>query len=67
MAHTPEEDIKVSARVCGRNKIINLKQVLNNITNLIGIESGGHNYAAGSIIPLEKEQEFIQSVLKTLG
>ena len=67
MAHTPEEEIKVSARVCGRGKDINLKQILNNITNLIGVESGGHNYAAGSIIPLEKEQEFIQLVLKQMG
>ncbi len=67
MAHTPEEDIKISTRICGRSKNINLKQLLNSITNLLGIESGGHNYAAGSVIPLEKEQEFIQLVIKQLG
>lgn len=61
-----EEEIKVSMRISGRNNNINLKNLLNKITNKFGIESGGHDLAAGSIIPLEKEQEFIKTAIQEL-
>ncbi len=66
LAYTPEQDIKISIRISGRNTSINLKQTLNNITQKFGIEAGGHNFAAGSIIPLEKEQEFIKIATQQL-
>jgi len=66
MAYTPEDEIKVSIRITGRNNNINLKDVLNRITQKIGIESGGHDFAAGSIVPLEKEEQFVQSVMEVM-
>ena len=66
MAYTPEGEIKISIRTTSRSNI-NLKEVLNTVTRRLGVESGGHDFAAGSIIPMEKEQDFINAVMETLG
>jgi len=67
LANTLDDQIKVSIRISGfKPKEIDLKQVLSEITTKIGCESGGHSFAAGSSIPQEKEQEFIQYAIETL-
>ena len=58
LAHTLEEDTKISIRAVGKNNI-NLKEILSKITEKLNCKAGGHVNAAGSIIPQEKEQEFI--------
>lgn len=57
LAHTLEEDTKISIRAVSNNK--NLKEILSKIVKQLNCEAGGHINAAGSIIPQEKEQEFI--------
>jgi len=53
--------IKASARNCGRTGR-NVRETLNNVVEKIGGEVGGHEFAAGCIISLDKEQEFINSL-----
>jgi single-stranded DNA-specific DHH superfamily exonuclease len=70
MAHNKDK-IKVSCRVCGREKSNsqdprNLKQMMDEITDLIGGESGGHKFAAGCVISKDKEEAFIEVVKKKL-
>jgi RecJ-like exonuclease len=70
MAHN-EDKIKVSCRMCGRERTDkddprNLKQLMDEITELIGGESGGHKMAAGCVISKEKEEAFIELVKKKL-
>lgn len=69
MAHNKDK-IKVSSRISGREKLEddprNLKQMMDEITDLIGGESGGHKVAAGCVISKDKEEAFIQLVQKKL-
>lgn len=65
LAHTLEADTKISIRISGRGQNVDLREILNNIAVKIGCQAGGHAYAAGSIIPQEKEREFISSALET--
>src|SRR3989344_2249614 len=65
LAHTLEEDTKISVRAVGKNNI-NLKEILSKITEKLNCKAGGHVNAAGSIIPQEKEQEFINLSQKIL-
>lgn len=64
------DKIKVSSRICGREKnedcSKNLKQIMEEITELIGGESGGHQFAAGCTISKDKEEAFIELVKKKL-
>lgn len=60
-----EDLIKVSARVVGKN-YRNLKELLENVTNQIGGEIGGHENAAGCLIKRKKEKEFIELLKKNL-
>jgi len=65
------DKIKVSSRVCGRGRLEtdnprNLKEIMDEITDLLGGESGGHKFAAGCIISKEKEEAFIELVKKKL-
>jgi len=60
-----EDKIKISSRTVGRNGR-NLKELLENITNSIGGEIGGHEHAAGCIISRKKEKEFIDLFKKNL-
>ncbi len=65
-----QDKIKVSSRICGRDKKEenprNLKQIMDEITELIGGESGGHKFAAGCVISKDKEEAFIDLVKKKL-
>jgi len=64
-----KDKIKVSSRICGREKkddTMNLKEIMDGITELIGGESGGHKFAAGCVISKEKEEAFIELVKKKL-
>jgi len=64
-----KDKIKVSSRICGREKINdarNLREIMAEITDLIGGESGGHKLAAGCVISKEKEEAFIELVKKKL-
>ncbi|MBI2105455.1 DHH family phosphoesterase [Candidatus Woesearchaeota archaeon] len=61
LAHSLEDKTKISIRCSGyRNNDINLKEMLDSITSKIGCQAGGHKNAAGSLIPQDKEQEFIE-------
>jgi len=62
MAYSGDK-IKISGRNSGRTGK-NIREILNNITEKIGGEVGGHEFAAGAIINKEKEQDFINSLKK---
>jgi len=65
MAYTIDNNIKVSARLCNGNDEIDLREILKKITN-DEWETGGHKNACGCLIPIEKENEFIQRCLNVL-
>lgn len=68
MAYT-ENKIKVSTRIVGSNNNSprNLKKIMDSITNALGDGySGGHKNAAGCIIGIEKEKEFIELIKREL-
>jgi single-stranded-DNA-specific exonuclease len=62
LAHnTADKAVKVSLRVVGNNKDIDLQKTITTIIEKLGYgEAGGHQHAAGAIIPIEKETEFLQ-------
>lgn len=58
--------IKVSSRNVGERGR-NVREILDRIITQIGEgEVGGHEFAAGCLIPIEKEQEFINALKKDL-
>lgn len=59
------DKIKISARIAGRNGR-NIREVLDSAVKEIGGESGGHALAAGGLIPVKKENEFIEVLKKKL-
>ncbi|MFH0978205.1 MAG: DHH family phosphoesterase [Candidatus Woesearchaeota archaeon] len=67
MAYTLEGTIKASLRISGRKKEeADLKSILQEIIEKVGGESGGHTDAAGAIVPIEKEEEFLSVAIETL-
>jgi len=64
MAHN-EDKIKISARIVGKNGR-NIREILDSVVSEIGGESGGHASAAGCLISIEKEQQFIEVLRKKL-
>ena len=66
MARTDDKRIKVSTRKVGHNSDINLKNLLETPTTLVGGECGGHKRAAGCFIPLSKESMFLELLQKEL-
>ncbi len=60
-----DDKIKVSARSVGQNTR-NIRKVLAEVIEKIGGEVGGHESAAGCMIKQEKEQEFIETLKKSL-
>ena len=62
LAHNlAEKTIKVSLRIVGNNKDIDLQKIITTIIEKLGIgEAGGHQHAAGAVIPIDKEAEFLQ-------
>ena len=61
-----EDKIKVSARITGKNKNKNVREILTRATIPLGGEVGGHPNAAGCLIPIEKESQFINELKKVL-
>jgi len=64
-----QDKIKVSTRISGRAKhenSRNLRDVMNDVTDLFGGEAGGHHFAAGCVIGKEKEEAFIEFIKKKL-
>ncbi|MBW2981844.1 DHH family phosphoesterase [Candidatus Woesearchaeota archaeon] len=60
LAQTLNKTTKASLRISGQKKEdIDLRDVLKQIIAKTGGEAGGHMSAAGALIPIEKEQEFI--------
>lgn len=66
MVYTYCDEIKVSARICGRESCIDLGDVMRKVVSVVGGIGGGHNVAAGALIPLSKEQEFIDEICRIL-
>lgn len=63
-----DDSTKVSLRVVGRNKDNDLRSVMDSIIKNIKVgESGGHKEAAGAIIPIEKEDLFIEEAKRVLN
>jgi RecJ-like exonuclease len=60
-----ENKIKVSSRTVGKNGR-NVREILARVVSSTGGEIGGHEFAAGCLISLEKEQEFIDTLKKNL-
>ena len=62
MAQLVDGTTKVSLRIKGNNDGVDLRQIIVDIVKDIpGCESGGHNNAAGALIPTETEDKFIES------
>ena len=62
MAYSGEDKIKVSARISKTLKPINLKSIISKTAISVGGEGGGHPSAAGAVIPINKEDEFIRII-----
>ncbi len=60
-----KDKVKVSARIAGRGQG-NVRKILEEATENIEGEAGGHPQAAGCLIPKEKEQEFLENIEKAL-
>ena len=60
------EKIKISTRIAGRNGR-NAREILSRAIEDIGGECGGHAFAAGCLIPKEKEFLFIENLVKNLS
>lgn len=62
-----EKSTKVSLRSTKTdNENLDLREIVKKITEIVGGEAGGHMQAAGALIPIEKEAEFIQEAQKVL-
>lgn len=64
LAHN-ENKIKVSARIAGREGQ-NVREILHKVVITVGGEVGGHHNAAGCLIPIEKETQFIAELQRVL-
>jgi RecJ-like exonuclease len=67
LAQRDDKKIKVSARVCGKLKEINLYEKLAKVCKPLSIDYGGHPNACGCIFEEEKECEFLEAVEKELN
>ena len=65
MAYDENNKIKISARNAKRQGR-NVRELLTNVMNNFEGDVGGHQFAAGCLIPREKEQEFIDILKKQL-
>ncbi|MBD3249214.1 hypothetical protein GF336_04155 [Candidatus Woesearchaeota archaeon] len=61
LARTDKETTKVSLRISSRKNQEDggMRGVMKEITDKVGGEAGGHMHAAGALVPVEKEEEFI--------
>ena len=69
MAQAIDASTKISLRTTNNvNGTIDLKKIIEEIIDDIGnAESGGHQNAAGAVIPTEKESTFIEAAKEVLG
>ncbi len=69
MANSNDSKIKVSLRATkNSNGNFDLKKIIEEIIHHLGdYEAGGHQNAAGAIIPLEKESKFLESAKEVLA
>ena len=58
---------KVSIRLSGRGKDVDLREIAKKITGKVGGEAGGHAFAAGAMIKEEKVEEFIKIAKEVLN
>jgi RecJ-like exonuclease len=58
---------KISLRYCGENEDINLKDIIEEVVNLVGGEVGGHAAAAGAVIPSDVEDDFVNKAAEVFG
>lgn len=68
-AHAEKDKIKISSRASKElvEQGLNLGEIIEEITEELGGEGGGHNVAAGAKIPRDKKKEFIEKVDKTIA
>jgi RecJ-like exonuclease len=68
MAHNNlENTIKISLRVVGNDENIDLQKIIAEIIEKLGCgEMGGHQHAAGAVIPIDKEEDFIKIAKEVL-
>jgi RecJ-like exonuclease len=67
LARTGNGTAKVSLRFSGqRDKEIDLREIVKKIVSKVGGEAGGHMFAAGASIPIEKEDEFVKTAKEIL-
>ncbi|MDD3263498.1 MAG: DHH family phosphoesterase [Candidatus Nanoarchaeia archaeon] len=65
MARTPKKYLKISLRTTGNH---NLREIFNEIfKNFDYGEYGGHVSASGAIVPLDKEEEFLNRSIEVLS
>ncbi|MBR9677093.1 DHH family phosphoesterase [Candidatus Woesearchaeota archaeon] len=57
---------KVSLRIAGSTDL-DLKEIITEIVNVVGGESGGHQNASGALIKTSSEKEFIETAKKILS
>ena len=69
MAQAMDGNTKISLRTTNNlNGALDLKKIIEEVINGIGnSESGGHQNAAGAVIPTDKENNFITSAKEILG
>ena len=69
MAQALDGNTKISLRTTNNiNGKLDLRNIINEIIHGIGnSEAGGHQNAAGAVIPTDKENYFIQSAKEVLG
>ena len=60
-----KKKIKISTRVAGRNGR-NVREILEKSLYNIEGECGGHEHAAGCLIPIKQEARFIENLMKNL-
>ncbi len=68
MAQLPEGNTKISLRTTGNaDGLLDLKKIIDHIIqNVANAESGGHQNAAGAVIPSDSELQFIESTKEVL-
>jgi len=67
MAERSDGKIKVSMRIRGKGEKANLREILSDISKKIDVEDfGGHESAAGCLIPKAKEELFIETLKQEL-
>jgi len=59
MADRDDKHIKISSRICGECKELNLQSVIGPLLKAVGGEGSGDRRSAGGIIPKDKSSEFI--------